>query len=78
MFNPGDPVKSTIGVLGKVTAIFSPMWDGVGSDFEPSILVQPAGRKHTTAFYFEDELTLCRCADRSRGRDKSCVKSVPF
>lgn len=50
-FLPGDPVKmSQTPWLGKVTQVGDVL-----------IGVRPIGRKHTTIFYYPDELEICRC-----------------
>lgn len=82
MFNPGDPVKTVATLthmLGKVIAIMSPITDGMGVGInDPSVLVQPAGRKFTSVLYYEDELAPCKCADRTPKKAEPCVKSAPF
>jgi hypothetical protein len=84
MFNPGDPVKTCASIsirltLGKVIAVMSPIMDGMGIRVnEPTVLVQPAGRKFTSIMYYEDELDLCECADRTPRKAEPCVKSAPF
>jgi len=80
-FQPGDPVKTVRPPvrLGTVLAVIEPTYDAMGIPTQlGSVMVTPAGKRYTSHMYFEEELDICRCADRTPRRKEPCVKSAPF
>jgi hypothetical protein len=77
-FSVGDPVyyREDPNRVGIVTGVIEPT--SAAAAGQTQITVSPPGRKYTTIVYYEDELKICKCANRRPRRSEPCVKSVPF